>query len=89
MHSPAICEAPSFVAEELLRSEGFTDVQYAMKAGGNSYLNAVASGEGDILVSFAASVTHWMDADDSLLFLAGVHIGCLEVFRYERDPLDR
>ena len=25
---PAICLAPQYIAEELLRSEGFTDVQY-------------------------------------------------------------
>jgi NMT1/THI5 like len=80
VHSPAVCEAPAFVAEELLRGEGFTDVQYVMKPGGNPYLNAVGSGEGDILLSFAASVIHRMEGDNSLLFLAGVHIGCLEVF---------
>jgi NitT/TauT family transport system substrate-binding protein len=32
----AICIAPQFVAEELLRGEGFTDVQY-VKTGGGSW----------------------------------------------------
>src|SRR6185369_7699552 len=32
--SPAVCFAPQFVAKELLRSEGFTDVQYVRAEGG-------------------------------------------------------
>jgi NitT/TauT family transport system substrate-binding protein len=84
VHGPAVCEAPSLVAEELLRGEGFTEVQYAMKLGGTPYYKAVASGEGDILLSFAASILPRMDVDDPLLFLAGVHVGCLEVFGTQR-----
>jgi NitT/TauT family transport system substrate-binding protein len=84
VHGPAVCEAPSLVAEELLRGEGFTEVQYVMKLGGNPYYKAVASGEGDMLLSFAASILPRMDADDPLLFLAGVHVGCLEVFGTQR-----
>ena len=30
---PSICQAPQYVAEELLRAEGFTDVQYIKKGG--------------------------------------------------------
>jgi NitT/TauT family transport system substrate-binding protein len=84
VHGPAVCEAPALVAEELLRGEGFTEVQYIMKIGGTPYYKAVASGEGDILLSFAASILPRMDVDDPLLFLAGVHVGCLEVFGTQR-----
>ena len=84
VHGPAVCEAPSLVAEELLRGEGFTEVQYVMKLGGTPYYKVVASGEGDILLSFAASILPRMDVDDPLLFLAGVHVGCLEVFGTQR-----
>src|SRR6266542_2628689 len=31
---PGICRAPEYVAEALLRSEGFTEVHYLQKAGG-------------------------------------------------------
>jgi len=31
---PSICQAPQYVAEEFLRSEGFTEVQYVQKQGG-------------------------------------------------------
>ena len=84
VHGPAVCEAPSLVAEELLRGEGFTEVQYVMKIGGTPYYKAVAAGEGDFLLSFAASILPRMDVDDPLLFLAGVHVGCLEVFGTQR-----
>ncbi len=30
---PSICRAPQYVAEEFLRGEGFTDVQYVRKEG--------------------------------------------------------
>jgi NitT/TauT family transport system substrate-binding protein len=30
---PTICQAPQYVAEELLKAEGFTDVGYPLKAG--------------------------------------------------------
>ena len=30
---PSICQAPSYVAEELLRNEGFTEVHYLQKEG--------------------------------------------------------
>ena len=28
MRTPSLCHAPQFVAEELLRAEGFTEIQY-------------------------------------------------------------
>ena len=32
-HDPAICVAPRYVAEDLLRAEGFTDVRYVERTG--------------------------------------------------------
>ena len=32
--SPGICIAPQYVAEELLRAEGFTDVRYVVGQAG-------------------------------------------------------
>ena len=84
VHTLAVCEAPSFVAEELLRGEGFTDVEYVFKTGGTPPFQAVASGEGDILLTFVAQGIRRMDLDDPFLFLAGVHVGCLELFSSKR-----
>src|SRR5262249_41617194 len=42
---PTICIAPQYVAEELLRLEGFRDVQYVRKATGAEAYRALAAGE--------------------------------------------
>jgi NitT/TauT family transport system substrate-binding protein len=77
---PTVCYAPQYVAEELLRSEGFTDVQYIKVPPGIGVGTALASGEADLSMWFAASVITRIDAGDPTVFLAGVHIGCFEVF---------
>jgi NitT/TauT family transport system substrate-binding protein len=46
-HRPLLCEAPNYVAEELLRSEGFTDVQYVKRTQGAAE-DALGAGEVDI-----------------------------------------
>src|SRR5215218_748521 len=42
---PAVCLAPQYVAEELLRAEGFTDIQYV---GQNLGIDALLSGAVDL-----------------------------------------
>ena len=49
---PSICRAPQYVAEDLLRGEGFTDVEYIGKAGGGASATALARGEADISMNF-------------------------------------
>jgi NitT/TauT family transport system substrate-binding protein len=41
----SICIAPQYVAEELLRGEGFTEVQYVEAGAGAGLDKALASGE--------------------------------------------
>src|SRR5918999_5701167 len=83
---PTVCYAPQYVAEELLRGEGFTDLQYIKLSPGVgvgtgvSVGKALASGDADLSMWFAASVITRIDAGDPIVFLAGVHIGCFEVF---------
>jgi NitT/TauT family transport system substrate-binding protein len=84
VHAPTVCFAPQYVAEELLRSEGFTDVQYIKVPPGIGPLKALASGEADLSMWFAASVITRIDAGDPIVFLAGVHIGCFELFGTNR-----
>jgi NitT/TauT family transport system substrate-binding protein len=73
------CFAPQYIAEELLRSEGFTDVQYVKVPAGGAP-KAVASGVADLSMNFAAPVIILIDGGDPLVFLAGVHVGCFELF---------
>ena len=77
---PSICQAPSYVAEELLRSEGFTEVHYLKKAGTADIETALASGAADINGHFAAPLLLRLEAGDPIVILGGLHIGCFELF---------
>jgi NitT/TauT family transport system substrate-binding protein len=77
---PGICIAPMYVAEELLRSEGFTDVQYIRKEGTAWLYKSLASGEADINMAFVAPFIIHVDAGDPIILLGGVHVGCYELF---------
>ena len=77
---PSICQAPSYIAEELLRSEGFTEVHYLKKAGTTDIETALASGEADLNGHFAAPLLLRLEAGDPIVVLAGLHIGCFELF---------
>jgi NitT/TauT family transport system substrate-binding protein len=73
-----ICIAPQYVAEEILRSEGFTDVQY-VKSIANPY-KAFAAGEIDIAMAFIAPFIVQVDTGLPIVLLGGVHVGCFELF---------
>jgi NitT/TauT family transport system substrate-binding protein len=77
---PSICQAPAYVAEELLRGEGFTSVQYIKKEGTAGIEKALASGEADINGHFAAPLIIRLEAGDPIVILAGLHVGCFELF---------
>jgi NitT/TauT family transport system substrate-binding protein len=77
---PSICQAPSYVAEALLRSEGFTEVHYLQKAGTADIETALASGEADLNGHFAAPLLLRLEAGDPIVILGGLHIGCFELF---------
>jgi NitT/TauT family transport system substrate-binding protein len=80
---PGICIAPQYVAEELLRGEGFTDVQY-VKIGSAAVYKAFDAGEIDINMAFVAPWIIQVDAGNPIVFLAGVHVGCYELFGTDR-----
>jgi NitT/TauT family transport system substrate-binding protein len=80
VRTPSICQAPKYVAESLLRSEGFTEVHYLQKAGTADIETALASGEADLNALFAAPLVLRLEAGDPIVILAGLHIGCFELF---------
>jgi NitT/TauT family transport system substrate-binding protein len=53
VQTPSMCQSPQYVAQDLLRSEGFTDLQYIKEPGPKWNGLAVASGEADISMHFA------------------------------------
>ena len=73
-----ICVAPQYVAEGLLKNQGFTEVQYIEETPGA--LKAVASGAIDISITFSAPLIIQLDAGDPMVILSGVHVGCFELF---------
>jgi NitT/TauT family transport system substrate-binding protein len=81
--SPSACQAPLFVAEELLRTEGFSDVTYVKQRGAGIY-KSLASGEVDISVTFVAPFILEVDAGEPVVLLGGVHVGCLELVGTEQ-----
>ena len=80
----AICMAPHFVAEDLLRTEGFTDVQYVSRPDLAGTEHALAMGEADINLNYALRLVARLDAGDPVIVLAGVHPGCIEILGTDR-----
>jgi NitT/TauT family transport system substrate-binding protein len=74
---PSICLAPTFVAEDLLRTEGFTDVQYVS---GITGWGDCASGKLHFGMEYSPPVIVAVDVGKPMLLLGGIHVGCLELF---------
>jgi NitT/TauT family transport system substrate-binding protein len=70
------------VAEELLKSEGFTDVQY-VDLGADVY-PAFAANKVDISMAFVGPFIVQLDANMPIVLLGGIHVGCYELFGTER-----
>jgi NitT/TauT family transport system substrate-binding protein len=66
-----------------LRDEGFTDVQYVRK--GRAEANrALAAGGTQIAMGFIGSYMMQVDEGDPIVVLAGIHVGCFELFATDR-----
>jgi len=86
---PVTCIAPQ-VLQESLRAEGFTDIRYVdlteahlrrAEAVKSDYLsNMIAHGEVDFGREFAPALVLGMNAGAPITILAGLHVGCFEVF---------
>jgi NitT/TauT family transport system substrate-binding protein len=81
--TPSLCVAPQYVAEPLLRSEGFADVTYLPTDVGG-ITRALASGTADFTLHFVGPCIIELDAAAPLVMLAGVHVGCFELFGTDR-----
>jgi NitT/TauT family transport system substrate-binding protein len=79
--SPAICIAPGYVAAELLRAEGFTDIHYVdLPSATTAPIEAVARGEIDFNLNYSINYISAIDGGKAITLLAGVHVGCYELF---------
>ncbi len=87
VHAPSICTAPQYIAEEFLRLDGFTDVQY-LPLGTRNGPYALADGRGDIAMWDVPGLIPHLDAGKPIVLLAGVHAGCYELFGTRGDACD-
>jgi len=72
--------APKLIAEDSLRGEGFTDLQYVLGKGGRSDEELLASGKIDLITGFVGRHIIRVDGGDPTVILAGLHAGCYELF---------
>jgi NitT/TauT family transport system substrate-binding protein len=82
--SPSLCIAPQYVAADLLRAEGFTDVRYVVSDAGLNQSKAIARGEVDFTLHFSSPLLIPIDAGEKITIIAGVHVGCFELFATDR-----
>jgi NitT/TauT family transport system substrate-binding protein len=77
--SANVCVAPEYLAGELLRTEGFTDIRYVDMPPG-AVTQAIGHGDVDFGLSFGTSFLAALDAGEPIALLSGVMVGCVEVF---------
>ena len=78
--SNSMCWAPQYVADDLLKAEGFTEVTYLEMPVGQPVSRVLVGGDADIGMNFVGPNLVRVDPGDPVVFLAGVHVGCFEVF---------
>jgi NitT/TauT family transport system substrate-binding protein len=83
-HGPFICYAPQYLAEEFLRMEGFTEIEYLPVPADYTYTSLVAAGRVDLAIFGPTSALVALDSGLPLVMLAGIHAGCWELFGGER-----
>ena len=79
VHAPAICLAPQYLAEELLRLEGFSEIQY-VDTPFTRGVSLLEDGRADITMGASPDVVAALDMGRGVLPLAGIHAGCYELF---------
>jgi NitT/TauT family transport system substrate-binding protein len=72
------------LAEEFLRLEGFTEVEYVPVSADYTLTTIVGKGHVDLAIFGPTSAVASLDAGWPLVVLSGVHVGCWELFAKER-----
>ena len=79
------CVSPMWIAEELLRAEGFEDVNYVQTRPADmsvpwSDVVRVGAGGTDMTITDIFAILPALDAGNQAVALAGIHGGCYELF---------
>src|SRR5437763_1538610 len=75
----ALCTAPQYIAEELLRAEGFTEIRF-VDATAPEIVHGVGSGKFDMAAAYASQFVSGIEAGEPVTLLAGIMVGCFELF---------
>ncbi|MGN1285579.1 MAG: ABC transporter substrate-binding protein, partial [Bradyrhizobium sp.] len=81
--NPTICIAPQYVVSDLLNAEGFANIIYLQSDAGVEQAKAVANGDLDFTLHFSGPLFLQVDRGLSITLLAGIHVGCFELFAKE------
>ncbi|OWK21189.1 hypothetical protein AJ88_20435 [Mesorhizobium amorphae CCBAU 01583] len=80
----AYCWAGLYLAGEMLRAEGFTDVRYVQGDKKVDHSAWIANGETDFSVNYVPIHLASIDAGVPIRVLSGLHSGCLELIANDR-----
>jgi NitT/TauT family transport system substrate-binding protein len=78
----ALCVSSLSIAEEMLRAEGFTETRYVDPPHPGA-ISPVLHGEVDFSGAYANQSVRAIDAGEPLVLLAGLMVGCFELFARE------
>jgi NitT/TauT family transport system substrate-binding protein len=76
--TPALCNAPQFIAEEFLRAEGFTEVRF-VEIIAPEVPSAVGTGKVDFSMGYTSAFVTAIEAGEPVTLLGGVMVGCFEL----------
>ena len=79
----AICLAPQYVVSDLINAEGFINVVYVPSNGGVERTRGNANGDIDFTLNFSGPLLLEIDRGLNITVLAGIHVGCFELFARE------
>jgi len=82
VRSPAICTAPQYLAEDLLRLEGFSEIEYVERTD-PSVVKTLARGQADFACPTVPEGLPDIEGGSPIVLLAGIHAGCWELFGHE------
>ena len=78
----SICSAPQYIVGELLRADGFTNIEYVWRTPA-VLSQAIGRGELDFAMHFSPPSILAIEAGERLTMIAGIHVGCFELFAHE------
>ena len=80
VHVPTICLAPQYIARALLQAEGFEEIEYVSYPSVTGGDGPIAKGSADFTMDSIGPTIIGIDRHAPVSILAGVHLGCYELF---------